>query len=114
MRKDNDQKVRVGLVQMRCAEDPGENMAKAMEMTRRAVDEGAQVVCLPELFRSRYFCQTEDPAHDALGLQCPEDDLHAEIEVLGQRLRQHALVDDRALDRDVEVDHLSTPASLNE
>jgi N-carbamoylputrescine amidase len=71
MRKDNDQKVRVGLVQMRCAEDPGENMAKAMEMTRRAVDEGAQVVCLPELFRSRYFCQSEDDAHFALAERIP-------------------------------------------
>jgi N-carbamoylputrescine amidase len=71
MRKDNDQKVRVGLVQMRCAEGPGENMAKAMEMTRRAVDEGAQVVCLPELFRSRYFCQSEDDAHFALAERIP-------------------------------------------
>ena len=52
--------VNVGLVQMRCAEDPQTNLRKALEMTREAAARGAHIVCLPELFRSRYFCQTED------------------------------------------------------
>jgi N-carbamoylputrescine amidase len=51
---------RVGLVQMRMGEDPARNMARAMEMVEQAAAEKAQVVCLPELFRSRYFCQSED------------------------------------------------------
>jgi N-carbamoylputrescine amidase len=50
----------VGLVQMRCGEDAAHNLERALELTRRAAAEGAEVVCLPELFRSRYFCQTED------------------------------------------------------
>ena len=64
-------KVRVGLVQMQCSDKPDENMQKALAMTRDAIDGGAQVVCLPELFRSRYFCQSEDAAHYALAEPVP-------------------------------------------
>jgi len=52
--------VRLGIVQMQCAEDPADNTARALALCEEAVDRGAHVVCLPELFRSRYFCQTED------------------------------------------------------
>ena len=52
--------VRVGLVQMTCEPGPGPNMEKAVERVREAAARGAQVVCLQELFRSQYFCQTED------------------------------------------------------
>ena len=52
--------VRLGIVQMQCSEDPVKNTEKAFALTREAIAQGAQVVCLPELFRSRYFCQTED------------------------------------------------------
>lgn len=52
--------VAIGLVQMQCSEDPAANTDKAVSMTREAAARGAQVVCLPELFRSRYFCQSED------------------------------------------------------
>ena len=54
------QSVRVGVVQMRMSDNPDENMQKALQMTRDAISRGAEVICLPELFRSRYFCQTED------------------------------------------------------
>jgi len=47
---------------MQMGEDPETNMQKAMDGVREAARQGAEVVCLPELFRSRYFCQTEDPA----------------------------------------------------
>ena len=52
--------VRVGLVQMTCEPEPGPNMEKAVARVREAAERGAQVVCLQELFRSQYFCQTED------------------------------------------------------
>ncbi len=52
--------VNLGIVQMRCSEDVDDNTGRALDMTRDAIDKGATVVCLPELFRSRYFCQTED------------------------------------------------------
>lgn len=57
-----DDTLRIGLVQMQMGDDPEANMAKAEDGVREAARAGAEVVCLPELFRSRYFCQTEDPS----------------------------------------------------
>lgn len=56
----DSRKVKVGLVQMQCGADPAPNVDKALELVRAAAKKGAQIICLPELFRSRYFCQTED------------------------------------------------------
>src|SRR5918912_171121 len=52
----------VGLVQMRCTPDPRDNLDNALSRIREAAQKGANVVCLPELFRTQYFCQREDPA----------------------------------------------------
>jgi N-carbamoylputrescine amidase len=62
MRPSPDQSVTLALVQMRCAPDPEANVVKATGRIREAAEAGAQVVCLPELFRTPYFCQREDPA----------------------------------------------------
>lgn len=53
---------KVGLVQMAMASDPGENLRKAVSLVAEAAGKGAEVVCLPELFRTPYLCQKEDPA----------------------------------------------------
>src|SRR4051794_22627123 len=53
-------KFNVGLVQMRCGLDPGENLDRAAAKIREAAAQGAQIVCLQELFRSQYFCREED------------------------------------------------------
>src|SRR6266516_1488103 len=53
---------RVGLVQMAMSREPGENLDKAVARLREAARAGAELVCLPELYRSPYFCQQEDPA----------------------------------------------------
>lgn len=58
--KKESESVRVGLVQMTCEPEPEPNMEKAVSRVREAAKQGAQVVCLQELFRSQYFCQTED------------------------------------------------------
>jgi N-carbamoylputrescine amidase len=63
--------VTLGLVQMPCGLDPEENMARAVAGTREAAGRGAQIVCLQELFRSQYFCQTEDHGHFALAEPVP-------------------------------------------
>ncbi len=60
MAEKGPQKFRVGLVQMSCTPDPDENLERAIERIRGAAGQGAQVVCLPELFRTQYFCQRED------------------------------------------------------
>ena len=57
------QTFKLGLVQMRCSPDPAANLERAVAMVREAAARGAEIVCLPELFRSQYFCQTEDHAH---------------------------------------------------
>ena len=59
-RTSDNRRLRLGLVQMSCGEDAEENFLRAMDGIRRAADQGAQVVCLQELFRYRYFCQRED------------------------------------------------------
>src|SRR6187401_2643524 len=50
----------VGLVQMSCEQNPEANFKKAISGINEAAKRGAQIVCLQELFRSQYFCQTED------------------------------------------------------
>jgi N-carbamoylputrescine amidase len=65
------EKFRVGLVQMSCSVDPNENLAKAEWKIREAAGRGAQVICLPELFRSQYFCRTEDHSLFALAEPIP-------------------------------------------
>jgi N-carbamoylputrescine amidase len=49
-----------GLVQMSCTESPDANLQKAASKVEDAAQNGAEIVCLPELFRSQYFCQRED------------------------------------------------------
>jgi N-carbamoylputrescine amidase len=53
-------KVVLGLVQMAMSDDKSDNMSRAVAGVREAAAKGAKVICLPELFLSRYFCQVED------------------------------------------------------
>jgi N-carbamoylputrescine amidase len=54
------QRFKVGLVQMAMSPDPARNVEHALGRVKEAAAAGADVVCLPELFRSPYFCQSED------------------------------------------------------
>jgi N-carbamoylputrescine amidase len=56
------EKFRIGLVQMSAGPDPGKNLKHAIGRVREAAGRGAQIVCLPELFQTQYFCQREDAA----------------------------------------------------
>ena len=53
-------KFTLALLQMRMGADPEANFASAVKHIREAARLGAQIVCLPELFRTQYFCQRED------------------------------------------------------
>ncbi|MBA2524535.1 MAG: carbon-nitrogen hydrolase [Pyrinomonadaceae bacterium] len=63
--------VSVGLVQMSCDERPELNFKKAVSRIGEAAKKGAQIICLQELFRSHYFCQTEDTERFTLAEPIP-------------------------------------------
>jgi N-carbamoylputrescine amidase len=63
--------LKLGFVQMAMGEAPDANQARAEQGIREAAAQGATVVCLPELYRSRYFCQAEDAANFALAEEVP-------------------------------------------
>jgi N-carbamoylputrescine amidase len=53
----------IALVQMSMADDPARNLNRALELIKEASEKGARMVCLPELFKTPYFCQKEDPQY---------------------------------------------------
>jgi N-carbamoylputrescine amidase len=79
------EKFRVGLVQMSASADPEENLQRAMDHVRNAAKSGAQIVCLPELFQTQYFCQREDPALFDLAEPIPGP-VTAKLSVLAKEL----------------------------
>ncbi|HWK99917.1 MAG TPA: carbon-nitrogen hydrolase [Parapedobacter sp.] len=52
--------IKIGTVQMSCVADKATNLNKAIEQIRAAAANGAQLICLQELFTSLYFCDVED------------------------------------------------------
>ena len=64
-------KYTAGLVQMRMGADPEANFAAAAERIEEAARLGAKIVCLPELFRTQYFCQREELALFDLSEEIP-------------------------------------------
>src|SRR5690349_18002257 len=52
--------VTIGLLQSACSTDPSKNQSKTLASAERAAAQGAQIICTQELFRSQYFCQSED------------------------------------------------------
>jgi len=81
------QTFRVGLVQMSMSASPEENVEKAAARVRDAAKQGAEVVCLPELYRSPYFCQKEDQALFDLAEPVPGPS----TEALGRAAREAAV-----------------------
>jgi N-carbamoylputrescine amidase len=55
-----ERKVSLGLIQMSCSTDAQANLDQAISSIEKAADQGAQIVCTQELFKTRYFCQTMD------------------------------------------------------
>src|SRR5436190_2653217 len=65
----NSKIVNVGLIQSACSDAPAANLKKTIRLAGQAVKQGAQIICTQELFRSQYFCQSED--HDYFRLAEP-------------------------------------------
>src|SRR5438445_13804322 len=79
---------KIALIQMRCGPAPEKNFARAIEFIREAAGNGAKIVCLPELFRSQYFCQTEDHKNFDLAEEVPGES----TAVLGKVARESGTV----------------------
>ncbi len=52
--------VKVGLIQTACSPDLKENLDKTLKAVERCARRGAQIICTQELFKSQYFCQSEE------------------------------------------------------
>jgi N-carbamoylputrescine amidase len=77
--------VRAAAIQMATEESVERNTAAAEERIREAAGQGARLICLPELFRSRYFCQSEDSDAFALAEAIPGPTTHR-LEALAKEL----------------------------
>ena len=66
-----DAVVTIGLLQTACSADPAANLKKTLAAANRAARQGAQIICTQELFRSQYFCQSEDHRYFALAEAIP-------------------------------------------
>lgn len=58
MKPSKKRTLRLGLIQTAASADPSVNSAAYAALVRRAAKKGAKIICLPELYRSRYFPQT--------------------------------------------------------
>src|SRR5580698_8457356 len=67
----SSQKVKLGLLQTRADADPASNLKRTLQLAHAAADRGAQIISTQELFRSQYFCQSEDHANFALAEEIP-------------------------------------------
>ncbi len=81
-------KYTIGLIQMQCFKDKERSLAKAVSMLEEAAKKGVQVACLPELFLTDYFCQTENPGQ--FDLAEPVDG--PTTKALGEVARKHNMV----------------------
>lgn len=78
----------LGLIQFSMSDDVEINMDCALKLISKAAKLGAQVICLPELFRSIYFCQSENPATFSLAESIPGPT----TKVLASAAKQHGIV----------------------
>jgi len=64
-------KVTLGLLQHACSADPAANLKKTLALADEAARRGANIICTQELFRSQYFCQSEDHRNFRLAGRIP-------------------------------------------
>jgi N-carbamoylputrescine amidase len=64
-------KVTLGLLQHACSPNPAANLKKTLALAETAAKRGAKIICTQELFRSQYFCQSEDHENFKLAESIP-------------------------------------------
>ena len=63
--------LKIALLQTRCEENPQENLKHTLKLAEEAGSQGAKIICTNELFRSQYFCQSEDHKYFNLAEEIP-------------------------------------------
>ncbi|HLY68811.1 MAG TPA: carbon-nitrogen hydrolase [Puia sp.] len=76
--------VKIGLIQSGCVKEKSENLQQTSEKIRKAAAEGAQIICLQELFESLYFCDVEDYEHFKLAESVPGPSTDALSKLAGE------------------------------
>ncbi len=62
---------RIALIQTHASEEPTDNVARTIDLIRRAAAGGARIICTQEMFTTLYFCRTQDTAHFDLAEPMP-------------------------------------------
>ena len=71
MKRSASSEVKLGLIQTDVSANPDANLKKTISLIERAAKSGAKIICTQELFRSQYFCQSEDHANFKLAEKIP-------------------------------------------
>src|SRR3984885_6514724 len=71
MKRAASQVVKLGLLQTACTASPAANLKRALALAERAAKSDANIICTQELFRSQYFCQSEDHKNFSLAEKIP-------------------------------------------
>ena len=66
-----DNKIALGLIQQTRSNNIAYNLEASIQAIKKATDQGAQIICLQELFRSQYFCQNEEASKFKLAETIP-------------------------------------------
>lgn len=82
----NERKVKVGIVQLACSKDKQDNIRRYTERVRQLAAEGAQIICLQELFASLYFCDVEDYHNFAYAEVIPDGSTSQHFQSLAREL----------------------------
>ena len=81
--------VKLGLLQTSCSPDPAANLTKTLAFAARAAKQGARIICTQELFRSQYFCQSEDHENFELAEPIPGPSTAGLSKARQKTLRRH-------------------------
>ncbi|MFK5938768.1 MAG: N-carbamoylputrescine amidase [Sulfurimonas sp.] len=84
--------VKVSAIQMSMSTDEHSNIDKALRLVREAVFNGAQIILLPELFSSLYFCKDMDERYFSLAKPLKNNELIQKFSALSKELSVVILV----------------------
>jgi N-carbamoylputrescine amidase len=71
MKRSASSEIKLGLIQTDVSANPDANLKKTISLIERAAKAGAKIICTQELFRSQYFCQSEDHKNFLLAEKIP-------------------------------------------